>query len=74
MQRLCIFGPKGAIQIRYYYYYFAPLAELTWLMRVLLRLAISLAICVDSAPASSTRPDRMSLFFRRNFALIVGVI
>jgi len=21
-KRLCIFGPKGAIQIRYYYYYF----------------------------------------------------
>jgi len=20
--RLCIFGPKGAIQIRYYYYYY----------------------------------------------------
>ena len=21
-KRLCIFGPKGAIQIRYYYYYY----------------------------------------------------
>ena len=22
IKRLCIFGPKGAIQIRYYYYYY----------------------------------------------------
>ena len=26
LKRLCIFGPKGAIQIRYYYYYGRPLS------------------------------------------------
>jgi len=28
-KHLCIFGPKGTIQIRYYYYYYYALAIIT---------------------------------------------
>ena len=54
LQRLCIFGPKGAIQIRYYYYYYyyyyswiypCLTASITHSPFFLLRL-----LCLDSFP------------------------
>ena len=48
--------------------------EFRRLNRTLLRFTMSFPIRLARASAFSVRPARMSLFFRRNLALMAGVI